>query len=216
MEAAGLYSRAIDAARRLSDLRREELGAIYESQAHCWYRAGEYQKASDGYAAACRLCADDRLAEGRLLLMRSRVEEKVGKYSVALRWASKARNAVSESNDPRAARQAARATSWYAAVLRTKGRLVHALRWGEQALIEAEAANDPDARGEAHNVMGLALGALGKDGAQAHFRRSLEAYERSGNLVGQTNLLSNMGLVCQWEGRWDDVCWTTNAPVMDH
>ena len=177
---------------------------MYEAQADCWYRAGEYEKASDGYATAYRLVGNDRVAQGRLLLMRSWIEEKVGKYSRALRWAARARTALNGLGDPSAARQAARATSWYAVVLQTKGRTNEALRWAGQALTQAQAADDPEALGEAHNVMGWALGALGREGAQEHFQRSLEAYQRSGNIVRQAGILANMGLVCQWEGRWDE------------
>ena len=34
--------------------------------------------------------------------------------------------------------------------------------------------------------------------------RSLEAYRRSGNLVRQAGVLMSLGVVCQWEGRWDE------------
>ncbi len=35
-------------------------------------------------------------------------------------------------------------------------------------------------------------------------QRSLDAYERSGNLGRQADTLSNLGAVCHWAGRWDD------------
>ena len=35
-------------------------------------------------------------------------------------------------------------------------------------------------------------------------QRSLEAYQRSGNLGRQADVLSTLGVVCQWEGRWDE------------
>ena len=46
---------------------------------------------------------------------------------------------------------------------------------------------------------------LGKEGARAvDLQRALEAYRRSGNLRRQAALLSNLGVICHWEGRWDD------------
>ncbi len=35
-------------------------------------------------------------------------------------------------------------------------------------------------------------------------QRSLEAYQRSGNLARQADVLSNLGAVCHWAGRWDE------------
>ncbi len=57
---------------------------------------------------------------------------------------------------------------------------------------------------DAYFVMGWAYGELGKEGAQPLMERSLEAYQRAGNLVRQAGVLSNLGVVCQWEGRWDE------------
>ncbi len=34
--------------------------------------------------------------------------------------------------------------------------------------------------------------------------RSLEAFQRAGNVVRQAGVLGNLGVVCQWEGRWDE------------
>ncbi|MBK9114747.1 MAG: tetratricopeptide repeat protein [Betaproteobacteria bacterium] len=52
--------------------------------------------------------------------------------------------------------------------------------------------------------MGWAYGVLGKDGAEPYLQRALDAYRRSGNLLRQAALLSNLGVICQWEGRWDE------------
>jgi tetratricopeptide (TPR) repeat protein len=202
VEAAGLYTRALDAGRRLGALEDSELAAVNEAQADCWYRAGEYQKAAHIYSAAYRLVGSDRLAQSKLLLMRSWSDDKLGNYQRALRWAAMARRAVSALDDPRAATQVARTTSWYASALYNKGRAKEALRWAERALNEAQAAGDAEALGEVYNVMGLAYGTLGKEGAQTFFQRSLEAYERSGNLIRQAGLLGNLGVAFQAEGRW--------------
>lgn len=35
-------------------------------------------------------------------------------------------------------------------------------------------------------------------------QRSLEAYQQSGNLVMQAGVLANIGVLCLWEGRWDE------------
>ena len=204
VEAARLYSRALDAGRRLEEIGNRELAPVNEALADSWYRAGEFRKASEAYTAARRLVAGDALTEAGLLLKRSWLEERLGKYPQALRWAARARKALKGLEGPAAARQAARADAWYATVLQAEGRTSDAVRWAERTVVAAEAVDDPQALGAAYFVMGWACGVLGKEGAETLLQRSLEAYGRSGDRVRQAGLLSNLGVVCQWEGRWDD------------
>ena len=204
VEAAGLYSRALDAGRRLDGIRDRERATVYESLGDVWNRAGEFAKASDAYVAARRLVVDEPLAEAGLLLKRSRLEEKLGKYPQALRWAARAHKALHGVEGAEAARQVARSSAWYATVLQAEGRNTAAIRWAQRAIAEAEAADDPDALGAACFVMAWATTALGKDGWEPLVQRSLEAYQRSGDRVKRAVILTNVGVVCQGEGRWDE------------
>jgi predicted ATPase/class 3 adenylate cyclase len=204
VEAANLYSRALDAGRELTDVANTEFATVHQAQGDSWYRAGEFRKASEAYAAARKVVADDALADARLLLKLSRVEEKLGKCAEALRWIEQARSVLQQLSNPEAAQQAAWAGAWYAFVLQEEGRTTEALEWAERAVTEAEAAGDPEAIGEAYFAMGGASGELGKEGALSFMQRSLEAFERSGNLVRQAGVLANLGVLCQWEGRWDE------------
>jgi tetratricopeptide (TPR) repeat protein len=154
--------------------------------------------------AARRLLANDRLAESRLLLKRSRLEEKLGKYSQALRWAARAQKAVAGIAGAEAALQRARTIAWYATVLQAEGRNIAAIRWARRAIAEAEPIDDPDALGAGCFVIGWAYAALGRAGWEPLVERSLAAYQRSGDRVKQAVILSNVGVVCQGEGRWDE------------
>ena len=71
-------------------------------------------------------------------------------------------------------------------------------------MAEAEAADDAEALADAYFVMAKAYGQLGRDGGASLMQRSLEACQRAGNLEKQTDILSNIGAVCQAEGRWDE------------
>jgi tetratricopeptide (TPR) repeat protein len=33
---------------------------------------------------------------------------------------------------------------------------------------------------------------------------ALEAYQQAGNVIRQTHVLADIGVMCQWEGRWDE------------
>ncbi len=204
VEAAGLYARALEAGRRLDELSQLELGAVNEALGDSWYRAGEFLKASDAFAATRRLVGDDPFMVAGVYLKCSRVEQKLGDYPRALRWAARVGRSLKGIAGPEAARQIARSSAWYANVLQYQNKTNDAMRWAQRAIAEAEAADDPEALGTAAFVMGWAYGALGRDGSESFLQRSLEAYRKSGNLVRQAALLMNLGVVYQMKGRWDD------------
>ena len=204
LEAAGLYARALDAARHIREIEQNDLAAIHEAQADCWHRAAEFHKAADAYSAANRLVAGDAMRGSRLYLKRARLEERLGRNRQALAWAMRARKAVEGLEVPEAARHAAQCTAWYASMLYRQGRTHEALRWALRAEFESKSANDPEALGGACFVMAATYAVLGREGAEALMKRSLDAYRQSGNLDRQASLLANLGVMCQWQGRWDE------------
>ncbi|OLE18068.1 MAG: hypothetical protein AUG50_07080 [Betaproteobacteria bacterium 13_1_20CM_3_63_8] len=204
VEAAGLYKRALDAGRQLEDVDGKELSIVHQALGDSWYLAGEFRKASEAYTAARGLVASDPLADAGLLLKLSHVEQKLGDCENALRWAEQGRAILKGLDGLEAARQAARSGAWYAIVLQREGRTTEALGWAERTVAEAEAVDDAEALADAYYVMGWGYGALGKEKGLTFMQRSLEAYQRSGNMVRQAGVLSSLGVVCQWAGRWDE------------
>jgi len=204
VEAATLYGRALEAGRQMPALPAEELAAVQEALADAWYRADEYRKASDAYAETLRRVAGDRLAEARLLLKHSWLEEKLGNYPEALRWAERARDALDGQQGLDVDRQMASASACFATLLQAQGRSDEAVEWAERAAREAEHVDDPEQLGAAYFVLGWARGAQGKEGAESFMLKAIDAFGRSGNRARQAITLSNVGGVCYWEGRWDD------------
>ncbi len=204
VEAAELYARALEAGRELPGLGAEEHAGVHQAIGDAWYRVGEFSKAAAAYTAARPLVASDALRDADLLLKLSHLEEKLGNYTEALRWTDQARDILRRLPGPEAARQAARLGAWHATVLQYAGRTSEALDWAERTVPEAEAADDPEALGEACWVKGWIYGDLRREGAQASMQRSLEAFQRAGNMVRQAGVLVSLGVVCQWEGLWDE------------
>lgn len=204
VEAARLYARALDAGRQVEGLDQGELAEVQLLLAGAWYRAGEFRKASDVYTATRPLLVHDPLADSGLLMKLSQLEEKLGNYTAALRYVDQAREALQGLSGDEPARQLARAAAWYANVLQAEGRTNDALSWADRTLTEAAAVDDAEALGDAYFVKGWAYGELAKSGALALMQQSLDAYRRSGNLVRQAGVLMSLGVVCQWEGRWDE------------
>lgn len=204
VEAAKLYSRALEAGHKLDDVSGGEIAAIHRALGDAWYRAGEFTKAGKAYTDARGPAAGDPLADAGLLLKLSHVEAKLGQCEQALRWCEEARTILQELEGPEAARQNARAGGWYAMVVGTEGRMADALEWAERTAAEAQAADDPEALADAYFVMGWAYGELGREGGLEFMQRSFEAYQRSGNLARQADTLSSLGAVCHWAGQWDE------------
>ena len=204
VEAAKMYARALDAGRQLNDLDHADIAPTHAALGDAWYQAGEFRKAADAYTGARAVSNGDTLTDARLLFKLSRVEAKLGQCEQALRWAEDARAALNGLDGPDAARQSARAGAWCAMVLQTEGRTSEALEWAERTIGEAEAAADAEALADAYFVKGWAYGEIPDEQAVDFMQRSLENYQRSGNLVMQAGVLSSLGVVCQWAGRWDE------------
>ena len=51
VEAAGMYARALDAGRQLPELDKVEMAGVHQALGDVWYRASEFRKAADAYAA---------------------------------------------------------------------------------------------------------------------------------------------------------------------
>jgi class 3 adenylate cyclase/tetratricopeptide (TPR) repeat protein len=204
VEAAGMYTRALQAGRKLSQLADKELAAVYESLGDSWTHAGDFRKASDAFTAARQLTSGDVVMKAALTLKRSRMEAKLGNHEDALRWAARAGSALNGLASREANRLHAQTTAWYATMLQVEGRTAEAVQRARRAVTEAEQADDPESLGAAYLVLGWASGDLGKDDSLAYLQRSLDAYQRAGNRVRQVALLSNLGVACGWEGRWDE------------
>jgi tetratricopeptide (TPR) repeat protein len=204
VEAARLYIRALEAGRQVPDIDKGELAEVQMLLGMSWFRAGEFRKASEVFTATRPLLAHDPLAEADVLMKLSELEEKLGNYKSARRYIDETRERLQGLSGEEPARRSARAAAWYATVLQAEGQTHDALSWAERTLVEATAIDDADALGNAYFVKGWALGELAQEGALTFMQRSLDEFRRIGKLVRQAGVLMSLGVVCQWEGRWDE------------
>lgn len=204
VEAASFYARALEAGAHVPVVTRDELAAVQVAMGDAMVRSGQFAKAFSAYTAARVLVAGQALAEARVLLKLSHADGRLGRYVEALGWAEQGRALLAGLDGHEAARLAALSSGRHAMVLQVQGRTAEALEWAERAVAEAEAADDAEALGDALVVVGWAYGELGRDGAEVAMQRSLEAYQRAGNRVRQATLLSDLGVVTQWKGQWDE------------
>jgi predicted ATPase/class 3 adenylate cyclase len=203
IEAARFFRRASDAGRRIADVRAEEIATVEESAGDALYIAGEFKKAAEAYATARRLVSDDPIGAGRLLLKRSRIEESLGRYPNALRWATRGRKALQGLDEADAAKLRAQLSAWYATVLQAEGRASASIAWAERAISEARAAGDDSALARAYNALEGANLSLGRHTGE-HWRQALSIYEELDDLVGQVLILTNLGVGAFYDGRWGE------------
>ena len=85
-EAADLYVRALDSARRLGGLRAAEVAEVAEALGDVLERLGLFRRAASAFRDARRRRAGDAAAESALMLKEGWIPEREGRYPQALRW----------------------------------------------------------------------------------------------------------------------------------
>jgi tetratricopeptide (TPR) repeat protein len=206
MEAAQFYRRALASAKGLTDVAPEEAAAVSESLGDVLERAGEYAGAAAAYRTARSHLAGDALAVAGLLLKEGVVRERSGRYSQAMRWYSRGLQAL-EGQDPThpvAGATRAQLSVWYAAARRQQGRLRDCITWASKAVELAEASGDKAALAHAYRLLDWVYTELGRPERTQYRGLALPIYEELGDLVGQSDVLNNLGMDAYFEGRWEE------------
>jgi predicted ATPase/class 3 adenylate cyclase len=204
VEAAVLFDRAINAARRGADVNAVALAQAWEQLGDATDRSGVYDRALRAYRTARRLRGDDAVAAAGLLLKEARVVERIGRYSEAVRAVRKGLKCLGEDAGPEAARARARLQDWYAMVRQNQGRSREAVQACLAAIETAMAFDDPATEAHARYTLDLIYVSTGQTDQAVHSERALELYTELGDLPGQAAVLGNLGAFAYWDGRWDD------------
>ncbi len=203
VEAARLFERALEAGKRLPEVDDRQIADVDEAIGDAWFRAGEFGKAASGFDDARRLLREEPVSAARLMLKRSRVEERLGRYPRALSWVTRGLRALEGAEGLEAARQSAQLASWYAVVLLAEGRPEDATRWCELAIERATSVEDGVALASAYSSMEWVDVMMGRSDGK-HLRRALTIYEDLGDRPGQAKALQNLGMSAYFDGRWTE------------
>jgi tetratricopeptide (TPR) repeat protein len=202
--AADAYRRAAEAARLSASVSPSERSFYLEALGDAQFLAGRSREAFSAYLDALRGVRGQPLREGRLALKQTRVEQRRGHYTNALRRASLGLRALNSAEGTDAGALRARLEARYAVCRVSQGRYADARKWAQRALHEAEWANELYATAEAHLVLHtadfLSAGQVGEhDGAMA-----LQLFEQLGDLSGQAHALNNLASRRFYAGHWSD------------
>jgi predicted ATPase/class 3 adenylate cyclase len=219
-DAATFYARALEAARRLGSLSPREVLAVAEALGDACELTASYDRSRDAYARARRL-AEEPLDRARLLRKTGVLYERQGRYREALACYSRGRRHLEtghletghletghletghlESESDAAGTERSELDLASAGVRSRQGRHHDCIRFAAEAA--QEAARVSHSSGYAHalylqHATSVYLNQPNDDLALA----ALSVFEKLGDLVGQGNVLNNLGMSAFYQGNWD-------------
>ena len=210
-EAASLYERAIENARRVDVVSPHDLADVAERLGDSAEVAADFDLATHGYRLARKLLAADDIRQVELLRKEGMVREKEGRYEAALRWL---RRGLSDVRDDKpddedgaigdvVALRAELEVS-YAGVRFRQGKLRNCVRWCESAISDAERSDARKTLAHALYLIEGALTDLGDARAAGFEGRSVSIYRDLGDHLGMGHALLNMGVNAVHRGELDD------------
>lgn len=203
-EAVQLYRRAAEAWRFVTSANKDDLARVCEAMGDALEVTAQYREAAQTYRRARRLTAGDGRREVRLMLKEGVVRERLGRYPAAVRWYRRALRQVETLVETPDGEVVAKLLVAMAATRFRQGRLEECVSWAERAAQAAEAAGHRATQAHSYFLLDSALTDLGRSESQLYRLRALPIYEELGDLVGQANVLNNLGINAYYEGRWDE------------
>jgi class 3 adenylate cyclase/tetratricopeptide (TPR) repeat protein len=234
VDAAALYRRAMARAGQVRDLPASTVADVAESLGDVAELAGRYHEALSAYDRARRLHrfqrerpdvsghgdayadADWAHQDGdagfhlaRLARKSGIVSERIGRYDAAIRWYGRARRLIGEDTSagvhaPNEDRLATRLMIDVAGIRMRQGHYAACVAAALPAVAAAERGGHRDLLANAYYLLHAAYGDLGSPEVARYRDLALPIYEELGDVVGQGNVLNNLGIEAYFEGRWDE------------
>jgi tetratricopeptide (TPR) repeat protein len=204
IEAAGFFSRALEAGRQLPNVGSLDLADVAERLGDANELGGQYDQAAAAYRQARRLGTVDRLRVAGLYQKEGRLCEREGRLTVGLRWFRKAINELDQIGPELEARRLrASVSTLYGAFRLRQGRHQQAIPLLEEGAAEGLATGAQQVVADAYRLMDWAHIELGIFDRDTVRQESLAIYEALDQHVGQSKVLNNMGIAAYYQGQWD-------------
>ncbi|HEX6207143.1 MAG TPA: tetratricopeptide repeat protein, partial [Actinomycetota bacterium] len=204
VEAADLYQRALDAARRAGGIPARRIGEVLEALGDVKSRSGLYEDAARAYREARRRGDGGAVRDAQLMLREAETLHWLGQFPRAMGWVTRALRSLEGLPAEETAATVAKLSSLYALCRFRQGRFREAARWAQRAVEEAERAGDKAALGEAYRVLDMVEWSSGGTAGDTYGRVALGLFEELGDRSMQANLLNNLGVRAVLEARWDE------------
>ena len=198
VEAAGFFARALEVAAGL-DVPDEELAQVWESLGDVSELAGLYTDAGEAYAHALELDQHPRL-----LLKQGVIRERFGRYAEALGWYERGLQAAEALEPEERTEMRLELSLAYAGVKLRQGEFRDCIDWCTRVIEEADPVRNLAAFAHAYYLLHLSHTSLRSPERSAFRGLALPIYEELGDLLGQANVLNNLGIDAYYEGRWQE------------
>ena len=205
VEAAVFYRRALEAARRLPDLDAAEVATVWEALGDVSELAGLYSDAANAYKSGRRIADLAQLNLPQLLLKEGVIRDRLGKYGDALRWYRRALEATATLPDEARRKELTLEINLaYASGRFRQGEFNDSVEWCKRVVEQATPDIHLSALAHAYRLLHLAYTSMGSPERTVYRGLALPIYEEIGDLLGQANVLTNLGVDAYYEGRWDE------------
>jgi class 3 adenylate cyclase/tetratricopeptide (TPR) repeat protein len=204
IDAARFYERALEAARKVDGLPVPEVARVAQALGDARDRAGLYDAASAAFKQARELLANDPVAQARLALKHARIADRLGRYTLMVRWIRRGQRSLVGVDGVDAMSARAELDLWYAGIRQLQGRYAEAERACRDAMALAEAACARDCIAQGYALLDWILVDQRRRDEAVYSPRALAIYEALGDLHGQATVLNNLGAWACYAGHWDE------------
>jgi class 3 adenylate cyclase/tetratricopeptide (TPR) repeat protein len=203
-DAATLYRRALDAARRLASVPTDERVDTWTALGDVREQAGMLEDALDAYRKATELVGDDVVRRAGILLKRARARERSGAFVAALRELTSAERLLDGDMSDDAARVRAGIAALRAIVHQGQQQPTRALAAARRAAEEAEAAHELRELARAYGVMDWVHAVRGELEQAVYAPQIADIYRRLGEPERAATALGNHGAIQYFLGNWTE------------
>lgn len=204
VEAVALYERALTAGAQLGAEAKPELAKTYEQLGRAALKAGTFERAKTAFARARSLFGAESFDTARICKNESILASLQGQPSNSVRWVNRGLKLIAERSDLKSEQLRADLRSVRAEQLQRTRRPREAIEWAELAVANAKASRDDEVLARAYTILDVALMDMGRLDEMTHLPDALAIWERLGNPKEQATVLTVLGAVAYYRGRWDD------------
>jgi class 3 adenylate cyclase/tetratricopeptide (TPR) repeat protein len=201
-EAAEFLERALESAKRTSDVSPAEAAVVHETLGDVWTLAGRSRQAIESYRRARRYLAGDPVAGGALMFKEACIDQRLGKFAQSLRLLRRGLHLLADTEGKRAAAVRAQLATRYGFGRYLQGRIREAIVWCETGAREAERAGDRATLAMSYNALHGAFMHSGREEDAPYGALAMRAYEELGDLAGQGHCANNLAIGAHQAGRW--------------
>ncbi|WP_409454113.1 adenylate/guanylate cyclase domain-containing protein [Jatrophihabitans sp.] len=202
-EAAESYRRALAAATHLPKLSGAAVADVCEQLAEQCLVLGEFAAAEQALRQGRVSAGSDPLRLARLYGITARQRQQLGKHGDALRWVSRGRRLLRESDDPAAVKILAALERRGAEVRYEQGAYRAGRLWARRAVADADRSGDELERAYAASTAAVLDAVSGLPVDEAAVREALDHQERAGDRRGKMHTANIVGMCAYFAGNWD-------------